>query len=230
MSTQTHYQKHHLILTTLGLLMAICFALIVPKSAQATEDDYFMEDHYFIVPMDMCYEIDSHEFGYFIDEDGECVQRVPKHYVGIDVGVGYLHFLSGSRMQGVNTTLGVGFMLLGNNITKGAVSLFYLEQNLGGGLKGYSGFIGSTLLSVRGFIPLVVKHLLLSLQAGVGAIYSSDGAAFALKLGLGLSVPVTDWMAIGADFSYMLGSGFGSGFDDDIDHILAPSLLVRFSL
>ncbi|MCL2324928.1 MAG: hypothetical protein FWC40_00270 [Proteobacteria bacterium] len=322
MSTQTHHLRDRLILASPGLLMAVCFALIAPKSAWAEhtlslkvhmaecienkkcsrrsfcndylhygdyfhyiiEDDgectayaknrhtpnhkvhmtecidsenssryfhYIIEDDgectayakrpqdhhsdYLVHPKTTCIENeDSSHFcpHFFIDKDGECIEYYRLAHFEIGARAGYLgYFASGNKTHGLNTTISIsiGSVMFSHSVAHGGFTMF-LEQNLGGGLKGYDGFIGSTLFSMGGFIPIIYHRFLLNVYYGMGAAYSVgktafglDEGAFALKFGLGMTVPVTNWLAIGADFSYTFLAG-----KDYIGHIIAPSLTFRF--
>jgi len=150
-------------------------------------------------------------------------------------GGGYLgYFGPGNRIHGLNFMFSFGLVLSRveyNGLTAKGFGLFHLEQNLGGGLKGYDGFVGSTIFSTKIFFPIVDEILMLGTQFGIGAAYSRgktafdlDKDAFALKLGLNLSIPVADGFAIGADFSYFLCARKGY-----IGHIITPSLHFRFA-
>ncbi|MCL2324930.1 MAG: hypothetical protein FWC40_00280 [Proteobacteria bacterium] len=191
MKTLPVTHKKRLILATLGLWMAVCFAFAAPKSAQAHGLPAYIEMH---------------------------------------AGVGYLgYFASGNKMQGLTVTLSTGFVL--GVLGEGGFGV-YLDQNLGGGLKNYDGFIGSTILGLKSFFPVIDDYLILGMQLGIGAAYAAgkssfdlDKGAFALKAGLGFSIPVADWVAIGADFSYTFCARIGY-----IGHIITPSLHFRFDL
>jgi len=146
-------------------------------------------------------------------------------YTEMYTSVGYLSYSdSGSKTHGLTATLSFGRVLRlfeDRGVSMLALGVF-LEQNLGGGLKGYDGFIGSIMINFK----------LFAFQLGIGGAYSAgktafglDKGAFALKLGLGLSIFATDWFAIGADFAYTLCARKGY-----IGHIITPSLHFRFAL
>jgi len=122
-------------------------------------------------------------------------------------GFGYLGvFNKGGDAHGISVTLSPGFRWDWIGV--------FLDQNLGGVFSSYDDFyghrkynnlfVGSTIINAKFFYNLGPAELWG--QAGIGGAYVEKDGAFGLKLGIGLSVPLSSFLAIGGDFAYTLAA------------------------
>ncbi|MCL2326208.1 MAG: hypothetical protein FWC40_06930 [Proteobacteria bacterium] len=131
-------------------------------------------------------------------------------------GFGYMGLFNGPSSHGITVTLSPG-------LRWGWIGI-YLDQNLGGVFHRHhhystSTFVGSTILNAKFFLDLGPAELWG--QAGIGAAYIEDFGAFGLKLGAGVSVPLSSFMSLGLDLAYTLGANHGTF------HLLALSGHIR---